>query len=151
ASALGSLPVRAVVTTGRAVRPDMVPAPPNVRVVRAAPHRAVLQEASVVVTHAGHGTVLKALAAGVPLVCIPMGRDQRANTTRVLRLGAGVRVAKRASADRVAAAIRSVLDAPAFAANAREVAQMLASEAAGHPTAVDEVEAMVGMSPTRHS
>ena len=94
AIALGSLPVRAVITTGRAVRPDVVPAPGNVRVVRAAPHRDVLREASVVVTHAGHGTVLKTLSAGVPLVCIPMGRDQHANTTRVLRLGAGVRVGK---------------------------------------------------------
>lgn len=58
AIALGSLPVRAVITTGRAVRPDMVPAPDHVRVVGAAPHRDVLREASVVVTHAGHGTVL---------------------------------------------------------------------------------------------
>lgn len=147
ASALGSLPVRAVITTGRAVRPDMVPAPGNVRVVRAAPHHDVLREASVVVTHAGHGTVLKALSAGVPLVCIPMGRDQRANTTRVLRLGAGVRVGKRSPASGVAAAIRRVLDEPAFATNARHVAQMLATEAAAHPTAADEVEAMVGIRP----
>ena len=41
-----------------------------------------------VVTHAGHGTVLKTLAAGVPMVCMPMGRDQKDNTVRVLRLGA---------------------------------------------------------------
>ena len=52
----------------------------------------LLAEASVVVTHAGHGTVLKTLAAGVPLVCMPMGRDQKDNTVRVLRLGAGVRI-----------------------------------------------------------
>jgi len=30
-----------------------------------------------VITHAGHGSVLKALAAGVPLVCMPLGRDQK--------------------------------------------------------------------------
>ena len=52
----------------------------------------ILPESTVVITHAGHGTVLKALAAGVPLVCVPMGRDQRDNTPGVLRLGAGVRV-----------------------------------------------------------
>src|SRR4051794_3573061 len=84
ADALGRLPVRGVVTTGRAVDPADVPASPAVRVVRAAPHRAVLAEAAVAVTHAGHGSVLKALAAGVPLVCLPMGRDQRDNTVRVL-------------------------------------------------------------------
>ena len=38
--------------------------------------------------------MLKSLAAGVPLVCIPMGRDQKDNTVRVLRLGAGVRLKK---------------------------------------------------------
>lgn len=147
AIALGSLPVRAVITTGRAVRPDMVPAPGNVRVLRAAPHHDVLREASVVVTHAGHGTVLKSLSAGVPLVCIPMGRDQHANTTRVLRLGAGVRVGQRSAASGVAAAIRHVLDEPAFATNARHVAQMLATQAATHPTAADEAEAMIGITP----
>jgi UDP:flavonoid glycosyltransferase YjiC (YdhE family) len=141
--------VRGVITTGRAVRPEAVPAPGNVRVVRSAPHHDVLREASVVVTHAGHGTTLKALAAGVPLVCIPMGRDQHANTTRVLRLGAGVRVGRRSSARRITAAVQSVLDQPAFTANARHVAQMLATEAATHPTAADEIEAIVGTTSAR--
>ena len=89
ADGLGDLPVRALLTTGPAVAPEEVQAPPNVRVLRAAPHQEVLREASVVVTHAGHGSVLKALAAGVPLVCMPLGRDQKDNTVRVLRLGAG--------------------------------------------------------------
>ena len=147
ASALASLPVRAVITTGRAVRPDEVPAPAHVRVVASAPHRDVLREASVVVTHAGHGTVMKALSAGVPLVCMPMGRDQHANTTRVLRLGAGVRVARGASAPRIAAAVRHVLAEPTFVANAEHVARLLAAEAATRPNAADEVEAMVGAVP----
>jgi UDP:flavonoid glycosyltransferase YjiC (YdhE family) len=122
----------------------MVPAPACVPVVRSAPHREVLREASVVVTHGAHGTVLKTLSTGVPLVCIPMGRDQHANTTRVLRLGAGIRVGKGASASRVAAAIRYALDDPAFTANPRQTAQMLATEGATHPNAADEVEAMIG-------
>ena len=125
----------------------MVPAPAHVRVVRSAPHGEVLRGASVVVTHAGHGTVLKTLCAGVPLVCIPMGRDQHANTTRVRRLGAGVRVGKAAPASRIAAAIRDVLEEPAFTANARHAAQMLATEAATHPNAADEIEAMIGITP----
>jgi UDP:flavonoid glycosyltransferase YjiC (YdhE family) len=143
AAALGPLPVRAVITTGRAVDPDDVPAPAHVRVVRSAPHGAVLAEASAVVTHAGHGTVLKSLAAGVPLVCVPMGRDQRDNSTRVVRLGAGVRVPRSADAGRIGAAVREVLDAPGYAAAARRFAQVLATEAATRPSAADEVEAMV--------
>jgi UDP:flavonoid glycosyltransferase YjiC (YdhE family) len=147
ATALGWLPVRAVITTGRAVRPESVPAPPNVRVVRSAPHRQVLREASLVVTHAGHGTVMKTLSAGVPMVCIPMGRDQHANTTRVLRLGAGVRIGKSAPASRIADAIRRVLDEPTFTAYAQNAAQMLAAEAAAHPSAADEIETMIGITP----
>lgn len=143
ADALGRLPVRGLVTTGRAVDPADVPAPVNVRVVRAAPHRAVLAETAVAVTHAGHGSVLKALAAGVPLVCMPMGRDQKDNTVRVLRLGAGVRVAKDASADQVAAAVRQVLDDPAYAAAARRFAETLAEETRTRPSAADRAEALL--------
>jgi UDP:flavonoid glycosyltransferase YjiC (YdhE family) len=143
AVALRSLQVRAVITTGRAVAPDTLPATAGVRVLRAAPHHEVLREASVVVTHAGHGTVLKTLSAGVPLVCIPMGRDQHANTTRVLRLGAGVRVSQTAPANKIADAIHRVLEQPAYTANARHAAQMLATEAATHPNAADEIEAMI--------
>jgi MGT family glycosyltransferase len=143
ADALGRLPVRGLVTTGRAVDPDDVPAPGNVRVVRAAPHRAVLGEAAVVVTHAGHGSVLKALSSGVPLVCMPMGRDQKDNTLRVLRVGAGVRVAKEAPADQIAAAVRQVLDDPAYRAAARRFADTLAEEAQTRPSAADRAEALL--------
>jgi MGT family glycosyltransferase len=147
AVALGTLPVRAVITTGRAVQPEELPTYPHVRVVRSAPHQHVLREASVVVTHAGHGTVMKALAAGVPLVCIPMGRDQHANTTRVLRLGAGVRVGQREPARSVAAGVSRVLAEPAFTAAARHVARLIADEAAARPGAADEIEAMVAATP----
>jgi MGT family glycosyltransferase len=143
ATALGGLPVRAVLTTGRGVDPTDVPAPPNVRVLRAAPHRAVLAEASAVVTHAGHGSVLKSLAAGVPLVCMPMGRDQKDNTLRVLRLGAGVRVDEKASPERIAAAVRRVLDDPHYAAAARRFADTLAAEARTRPSAADRAEALL--------
>src|SRR3712207_8417270 len=57
----GELPVRGVITTGPAIDPADVAAPPNVTVVRSAPHNEVLRHAAAVVTHAGHGTVAKAL------------------------------------------------------------------------------------------
>jgi MGT family glycosyltransferase len=142
-AALGQLPVRAVVTTGRAIDPAEVPAAPGVRVVRAAPHAAVLAEAAAVVTHAGHGTTIKALAAGVPLVCVPLGRDQKDNTVRVLRLGAGVRVPKTAPSDRIAAAVREVLDDPRYREAARRFAATLAEEARTRPSAADRAEALL--------
>ena len=92
ATALGELPVRGLVTTGPAISPDAIDAPANVTVVERAPHREVLKHASAVVTHAGHGTVIKALAAGVPVVAVPLGRDQLDNAARVEHHGAGIRL-----------------------------------------------------------
>ena len=143
AAALGGLPVRGVLTTGRAIDPAEISAPANVHVVRAAPHRAVLAEAAAVITHAGHGSVMKALAAGVPLVCMPMGRDQKDNTVRVLRLGAGVGVDKDADAGRITAAVRRVLDEPGFADAARRMAATLATEARTRPSAADRAEGLL--------
>ncbi|HEX6759850.1 MAG TPA: glycosyltransferase [Propionibacteriaceae bacterium] len=143
AQAVGQLPVRAVLTAGRAVDPEEIQAGPTVQVLQAAPHTQVLHEASVVVTHAGHGTVLKSLAAGVPLVCIPMGRDQKDNTVRVLRLGAGVRLNKGATPTQIAAAISEVLERPQYVAAARRFAGVLAWEAAHRPRAADEAESLV--------
>jgi MGT family glycosyltransferase len=144
AAALGELPVRGVVTTGRAVDPADVPAPGNVRVVRAAPHRSVLAEAAVAVTHAGHGSVLKALAAGIPIVCMPMGRDQKDNSVRVLRLGAGVRLSPKAPPDEIAAAVSRVLVEPTYARAARRFADTLAVERRTRPGAADRAEALLG-------
>jgi MGT family glycosyltransferase len=143
AQALSQLPVRAVLTAGSAVDPEKIQAGPNVQVLQAAPHAQVLREASVVVTHAGHGTVLKSLAAGVPLVCMPMGRDQKDNTVRVLRLGAGVRLSKESTPAQIAAAISEVLERPQYVDAARRFADVLAWEAAHRPRAADEAESLV--------
>jgi MGT family glycosyltransferase len=152
AQALGQLPVRAVLTTGRAVEPEEISAPPNVEVMQAAPHRQVLAEASAVITHAGHGTVMKTLAAGVPMVCMPMGRDQKDNTVRVLRLGAGVRIGKSSKPDQIASAVSEILTDPRYASAARRFADVLAWEAANQPSAADEAEDLLsGARNPRHS
>lgn len=149
ARALGQLPVRGLLTTGRALDTKEIDAPPNVEVLPAAPHRQVLAEASAVVTHAGHGSVLKALAAGVPLVCMPMGRDQRDNTVRVLRLGAGVRISKSSPPGRIAAAVSEILENPRYASAARRFADVLAREATTLPSAADEAEGLLSGPRTR--
>ncbi|HET7475621.1 MAG TPA: nucleotide disphospho-sugar-binding domain-containing protein [Dermatophilaceae bacterium] len=141
--ALGRLDVSAVLTTGRAVDPSQIDAPSNVQVLRAAPHRQVLAKASVVVTHAGHGIVMKALAAGVPMVCMPMGRDQKDNTARVLRLRAGVQIGMRSDSDRIAAAVSDVMSHAHYAAAARQFAAVLAREASTRPRGPDEAEALL--------
>lgn len=140
--AVGLLPVRAVVTTGRAFDPADVPAAPHVDVVRLAPHREILRHAAAVVTHCGHGTTIKALAAGVPLVCLPMGRDQNDVAARVVHRGAGVRLDPGAPAEQIAAAVRGVIDDPSYAAAAGRIAASIAEETA-EDRAVAEIEAVL--------
>ena len=90
--ALASLPVRALVTVGPALDPSRFTPPANVVLERFVPHRSVLPHAAAVVSQCGLGTVMKALAHGVPLVCIPLVGDQLENAARVQGLGAGVRL-----------------------------------------------------------
>ena len=99
--ALSTLPVRAVVTIGQMLDAHEVSSTDNVVVVPSAPHSQVLIGASLAISHCGHGTTMKALAAGVPLVCIPMGRDQNDTAARVVHHGAGVRLSPGASASKI--------------------------------------------------
>jgi MGT family glycosyltransferase len=140
-SALGRLPVRGLVTTGPSIPVEAIDAPSNVTVVERAPHREVLRHASAVVTHAGHGTVLKALAAGVPVVALPLGRDQLDNAARVAHHGAGLRLKSKASPEAIAKALRRVLDEPSFAANTERLAAAIAAETA-EDRAADELETL---------
>ncbi|MFE3455746.1 glycosyltransferase [Nonomuraea sp. NPDC059194] len=140
AEALGTLPVRGLMTTGPAVDPATIPAPGNVLVTTAAPHSTALRHAAVTITHAGHGTVVKSLAAGVPLVCVPLGRDQAEVARRVELAGAGITVRKNASASTIAHAVGRVLHDPSY----QHAAQRLAAEIAAETTtdqAVAELEA----------
>ncbi len=139
--ALGGLPVRGLVTTGPAIPLDAIRAPANVTLVERAPHSAVLRHAKAVVTHAGHGTVIKALAAGVPVVAIPLGRDQLDNAARVAHHGAGLRLKPKASSETIAGAVRRVLDEPSFGENARRLAAAIAVETAEDRAAL-ELEAL---------
>lgn len=83
-------------------------------VVRSAPHGAVLAHTDVLVTHGGHGTVMKGLVAGVPIVCMPTGRDQPDNAARLTHHGAGIKISKKASPAKIASAIQQVLNDPSF-------------------------------------
>ncbi len=141
ATALGELPVRGLLTTGPSIALGAIDAPPNVTVVERAPHSEVLRHASAVVTHAGHGTVLKALAAGVPVVALPLGRDQLDNAARIAHHGAGLRLKPKAKPELIARAVRRVIDEPSFAANAERIAAAIAAETA-RDGAVEELEGL---------
>jgi UDP:flavonoid glycosyltransferase YjiC (YdhE family) len=158
---LADLPVRALVTVGDGADPAALgPLSPRVRAERFVPQDQVLGAASVMVTHGGSGSVLGALAAGVPLVVLPLFADQPYNAGRVAALGAGIAVSGgpaaagqvgaavagqvgAAVAGQVGAAVAAVLADPAYRAGARRTA----AEIAALPTA-DQVAARL-TEPTR--
>jgi MGT family glycosyltransferase len=142
--ALGGMDVRGLVTTGPSFAADGVEAPANVTTVAAAPHSAVLPHAAAVVTHAGHGTVIKALAHGVPLLCMPVGRDQPDTAARVVASGAGLRLRPGAGAGAIARALGSVLDDRRFRVAAGRVAAAIAADRE-RDLAVAEIEAAVAV------
>jgi MGT family glycosyltransferase len=139
--ALKDMPVCGLVTVGPTLDPRDYEASSNVSVVRSVPHSFVLPHASAVVTHAGHGTVIRALAHGVPLVCMPIGRDQPGNAARVVSRGAGVRLKPSADAGAIRAAIDRVIQEPRF----RDAAQGMARAIGDGPKpsdAIDELESL---------
>lgn len=139
-AALGTLPVRGLVTTGPAVA-FAGEVPDNVTVCTWMPHAEILPRAALVITHAGMGTVMAALAHGVPLLCLPMGRDQHGNAERVARLGAGRVLTAEADVPEIAAAVRDTLADPALRAGARCVAEGMRAEVEAD-RAVFELEAV---------
>jgi len=92
-----------------------------------------------VITHGGHGTVMKALIAGVPLVVVPLGRDQPGNAARVIHVGAGVRLRKNATVSALRAAVARVTEDPRYRAAAKRMADRLAAERDDN-RAIDELE-----------
>jgi UDP:flavonoid glycosyltransferase YjiC (YdhE family) len=110
--ALADQAVRVVATVGEHLYPSDFTVPANAVVLDQVRHAAVLPWASAVVTHAGLGTVLAALAHGVPLLCLPLGREQPANAAAVERVGAGTCLDPSASPADIAAAVDRLLTDP---------------------------------------
>jgi MGT family glycosyltransferase len=106
--ALADLPVRALVTTGLSVDPEVLRAPANAQLERFVPHAQVMPHASLMVGHGGHGTTMLALAHDLPLVILPMFElaDQPVVGRTVERLGAARVLRKTAPARAIRAAIQ---------------------------------------------
>ncbi len=119
------------------IRPDELAPAPNSVIVRSAPHTRLLPEAAVAVTHGGHGTVMAALMHRRPMLVIPHGRDQGDNAVRITERGAGLMLPAAASAEEIRAALRRLLEDPAFAAAARRLGDAVAAEAEGATLVAD--------------
>ena len=133
-AALGEAPVRAVVTLGEHLDPAELDRPEGVHLSPYVRHAAMLPWASAVVTHAGLGTVLAALAHGLPSLCHPLGREQPANAVAVARVGAGIVLDPASSVDAITEAVTRAVDDLELRAGAARMAvaidELVQSEAA---------------------
>ena len=126
-AALRSRPVRVLVTLGAERNPeDLAEIPPNVRVERYASHTQVLRRASLVISRAGFGIVMKALHEGVPMVLVPWGSDQQGVAARAIRLGAAQTVDfEDVGQAAMTQAIETVLGSRSFATAAKRASAVL--------------------------
>jgi MGT family glycosyltransferase len=143
--ALGRLDVHVVATIGAGVdiHKEFFVAPPNVTVVAAADHDRIMARAALVVTHGGHGTMMRALKYGVPLIVMPgIAPDQAINGATVEQVGAGRLLAQDASSQAIGALAQEVLANPKYSASAQEVSKLF-SKVDGATRAAEEVEALL--------
>jgi UDP:flavonoid glycosyltransferase YjiC (YdhE family) len=137
--AVAGLPARVLLTVGRDLDVGNLPAAPdNVRVERWIPQQDVLGHAAAAVVHGGSGSTLGALAAGLPLVVVPLFADQPENARRVAEVGAGIAVEpSREDPEATVAPLRAATEAVLADPSYRDRAAALADELRAEP-AVDE-------------
>jgi UDP:flavonoid glycosyltransferase YjiC (YdhE family) len=146
--AVGKADVKALLTLGPAIEGAKVRAPAGVAVTAWREHDELLPTCAAVIGHGGLGTTLRSLAHGVPLVLLPLGRDQAVNAARVEGLGAGIALAPDSAPAAIRSALGRVLEELGFATAARAAAARIA---AGEPDrrAVEALEACFAIRPAR--
>jgi UDP:flavonoid glycosyltransferase YjiC (YdhE family) len=127
--AIGGKDMDAILTLGPAMSASEIRVAINTEVVTYADHDQLLPGCAAVVTHAGLGTTLRALAHGKPLLLLPLGRDQDFNARRVVDIGAGIRLPADAAPAEIAAGLAKLVTEPHFADAARSAAAAIAADA----------------------
>lgn len=141
--ALSTLPVRGVVTVGDSVNAADLRPSHNVVVFATADHDDLMRRASLVLTHGGHGTFMRALKNGLPVVVVTgLAVDQPINAAAAEDWKVGRAVPNDASAEMVRDAVKQVLGSSAY----RERAVAISTELAGVDGAsngADEIELLL--------
>jgi len=141
---LATLPVDVIATVGDELDPSEPGAwPGSVRVERFVPQAELLPDCDLVVSHGGTGTLLGALAHGLPSLLLPIGADQPWNADRAAALGVARTLDAASAPERIAAAAAELL----VDAGARAAAAAFRDEFAALPGPaglVPELEALAG-------
>jgi UDP:flavonoid glycosyltransferase YjiC (YdhE family) len=119
---LADAPVRVLATYNRRLPSAPLPVAENARVVEWVSYARTMPRCDVVVCHAGHGTLVRALACGCAVVACPAVGDMNENAARLVWAGAGVRVPRRFTTPRaLRLAVERALAEPSIGARAREL------------------------------
>jgi UDP:flavonoid glycosyltransferase YjiC (YdhE family) len=119
---LAGEPVRVLATTNRRSPRHALPTPANARLVDWVSYARTMPLCDAVVCHAGHGTLARALASGVPVVACPHAGDMAENAARIRWARLGVSLPRRFQTPRgVRFAVRRVLGDPGYATRAADI------------------------------
>ncbi|HTT79993.1 MAG TPA: nucleotide disphospho-sugar-binding domain-containing protein [Stellaceae bacterium] len=141
--ALGRLDVHVVATVGAGVDIGKLSIPRNALAVEAADHEPLMAKAALVVTHGGHGTVMRALKHGVPMLVMPgIAPDQSPNAKTVEALGAGRVLAQDADSEAIGSLAHELLATSHYRAHAQQLARLF-SGVDGAIGAADEIERLL--------
>jgi UDP:flavonoid glycosyltransferase YjiC (YdhE family) len=135
---LADLEADVLLTTGWQNDPAELSAiPANATVERFVPQDEILSRTSLIVTHAGSGSMLGALAYGIPLLAVPHAADQFDNAAALAAAGAGrIVMPDDLTADAIREAAVALLEDPSY----RDAARSLAAEIEAMPSAAEVAE-----------
>ena len=154
---LADAPVRVLATRNRRGTPAAdaagtgppIPVPPNARLVDWVSYSRTMPLCDAVICHAGHGTVARSLASGVPVVACPHAGDMAENAARIRWARVGVSLPRRFTTARgVRLAVRRLLGDPTYRRRAEELRDW-AAENDGARAAADAVEELAERSSGR--
>ena len=96
------------------------------------PQRTVLDRCAAAILHGGFNSVLDALAAGIPVMVLPIGFEQPGTAARIAHIGAGkVLSPRRLSTASLARALRDLLDDERYRNASRRIAGAMAAGGGG--------------------
>jgi MGT family glycosyltransferase len=125
---LAGEPIRVLATWNRKPLPVPVKVAANIRLVEWISYARTMPQCALVICHAGHGTMVRALASGSPVLAVPHSGDMAENAARASWAGAGVRLPWRLLGERtLRLAVRHALSEPGLRARAGELAAWTAA------------------------
>jgi MGT family glycosyltransferase len=136
---LAGEPIRVLATWNRRPLPGPLRVPANTRLVEWVSYARTMPGCALVICHAGHGTLVRALTSGAAVLAVPHAGDMAENAARADWAGVGVRLpwpllspltlrlaARRALADpTIRGAARRIASAGASGAGARRAADLV--------------------------